>query len=176
MHSLSIDQRVALFTDTCRQHQLKITPQRVAIYRALIQSDQHPTADLMFRTVKKEFPNISFDTVNRTLSTFAAIGVVDVVEVFGGPKRFDPVTDGHHHLHCMACGQIIDFENERYSHLEVPDSIADTFKVISKRVVLQGFCNTCPSGPEVHPRGTNRAAGQPICQTQPKTNRPRRKR
>lgn len=101
MQNTAIDHRVQQFIETCRHHQLKITPQRVGIYRALIHSNQHPTADLMFRTVKEDFPNISFDTVNRTLLTFAGIGVVDVVEVFGGPKRFDPDITDHHHLHCL---------------------------------------------------------------------------
>ncbi|MEN8688765.1 MAG: Fur family transcriptional regulator [Desulfobacterales bacterium] len=143
MQNKEIAQRVQLFIENCRRHQLKITPQRVGIYRVLIQSQRHPTADLVFRVVKKEFPNISFDTVNRTLSTFAKIGVVDVVETFGGPKRFDPDITDHHHLHCMACGRIIDFEYEGYARLEVPKAIATTFKVISRRVVLKGLCDTC---------------------------------
>ena len=143
MQESDIDHRMQLFFETCRHHQLKITPQRVAIYQTLIQSDQHPTADLMFRTVKKKYPNISFDTINRTLLTFAEIGVVEVVEVFGGSKRFDPNINDHHHLHCVSCGKIIDFEFERYAHLEVPQAVARTFKVISRRVVLKGLCETC---------------------------------
>jgi Fur family transcriptional regulator, peroxide stress response regulator len=143
MQNKEMNRRVQLFIETCRRHQLKITPQRVAIYRVLIQSKQHPTTDLVFRAVKKEFPNISFDTVNRTLLTFADIGVVDVVEAFGGPKRFDPDTAAHHHLHCMACGRIIDFEYEGYARLDVPKAIASTFKVVSRRVVLKGLCEAC---------------------------------
>ncbi|MBR9985809.1 MAG: transcriptional repressor [Desulfosarcina sp.] len=143
MQNKEMAQRVRLFIETCRRHQLKITPQRVGIYRILIQSKRHPTADLVYRAVKKEFPNISFDTVNRALSTFAEIGVVEVVETFGGPKRFDPDIKDHHHLHCMACGRIIDFEYEGYARLEVPKAIASTFKVISRRVVLKGLCDTC---------------------------------
>ena len=143
MQNAVIDQPVQLFIETCRRRQLKITPQRVAIFRVLIQSKQHPTADLVYKAVKKAFPNISFDTVNRTLSTFADIGVVDVVETFGGPKRFDPDISNHHHLHCMACGRIIDFKHEGYARLEVPKAIAATFKVISRRVVLKGLCDTC---------------------------------
>ncbi len=143
MQNKEMSQHVRLFIETCRRHQLKITPQRVGIYRVLIQSKRHPTADLVFREAKKEFPNISFDTVNRTLSTFAEIGVVDVVETFGGPRRFDPDISDHHHLHCMACGRIIDFEYEGYARLEVPNAIASTFKVISRRVVLKGLCDTC---------------------------------
>jgi Fur family peroxide stress response transcriptional regulator len=143
MQTRAVNQRVQQFIEICRDHELKITPQRVAIYQALIQSNQHPTADMMFRLVRKDFPHISFDTVNRTLLTFAAIGVVDVVEVFGGPKRFDPDIEDHHHLHCTACGKIIDFKNDHYTDLEVPASITEMFKVISKRVVLKGLCADC---------------------------------
>jgi Fur family peroxide stress response transcriptional regulator len=143
MQKMEIEQRVQEFIATCRSHQLKITPQRVAIFRALIQTRQHPTADMTFRTIQKEFPNISFDTVNRTLLTFVDIGVLDIVEVFGGPKRFDTDVGIHHHLHCMACGRIIDFEYDDYTHLEVPPAIAGKFKVISKRVVLKGLCEAC---------------------------------
>ncbi len=143
MQKNTADSQIEQFIETCRQHRLKITPQRVATYRALVLSKQHPTADLMYRTIKKSFPNISFDTVYRTLLTLAEIGVVDVVEVFGGPKRFDPDVGDHHHLHCMACGKIIDFEYDRYPNLDVPQAIAGQFKVTGKRVVVKGYCETC---------------------------------
>lgn len=143
MQKRDMDRRVEHFIDTCRRHQLKITPQRVAIYRELMQSRQHPTANMIFNTIKLAFPNISFDTVNRTLMTFAEIGVVDVVEGFGAPKRFDPDTNAHHHLHCTACGRIIDFTYEGYAQLDVPEAISRSFTVTSMRVVLKGICEAC---------------------------------
>jgi len=143
MQTRAVNQRVQQFIEICRDHGLKITTQRVAIYEALIQSNQHPTVDMIYRLVKRDFPHISFDTVNRTLTTFADIGVVDVVEGFGGPKRFDPDIENHHHLHCTTCGKIIDFKNDRYTDLEIPASITKMFTVISKRVVLKGHCADC---------------------------------
>jgi Fur family peroxide stress response transcriptional regulator len=97
----------------------------------------------MYQTIRQTFPNISFDTVNRTLLTFARIGVVDVVETFGGPKRFDSDVGDHHHLHCTACGRIIDFTYDAYANLEIPESIAGRFTVTGKRVVLRGLCSDC---------------------------------
>ena len=143
MHNDTIDKYIESFIEKCHAHDLKVTPQRVAIYRELIQSTQHPTADRMFQTIRQTFPNISFDTVNRTLLTFARIGVVDVVETFGGPKRFDPDVGDHHHLHCIACGRIIDFTHDAYANLEIPASIASRFTVTGKRVVLRGLCDDC---------------------------------
>lgn len=131
------------FIETCQAHHLKITPQRIGIFRELIKSKTHPTADMMYQIVKKEFPNISYDTVNRTLLTFAEVGIVEVVEVFGGAKRFDTDITNHHHLHCISCGKIIDFFNNAYDHLDVPEEIGKNFTVVGKRVVLKGICKEC---------------------------------
>lgn len=131
------------FIETCKTHNLKVTPQRMAIYRELVDSTEHPTVDAMFQTVKKEYPNISYDTVSRTMLTFAEIGMVDLVEVYGGAKRFDPNVTNHHHLHCVSCGKILDFHNDEYNNLEIPDHVPQGFKVLTSRVVLKGICNKC---------------------------------
>ena len=129
--------------EKCRAHNLKVTPQRMAIYRELIDSKAHPTVDAMFQSVKKEFPNISYDTVSRTLLTFADIGIVDLVEVYGGAKRFDPNLTTHHHLHCVSCGEILDFKNDAYNDLKIPDNVPLGFTVLTSRVVLKGICEQC---------------------------------
>lgn len=133
---------ISPFIEKCKEHNLKVTPQRSAIYRKLIHSKEHPSADSMFQIIKKEFPNISFDTVNRTLLTFTEMGIVDVVEV-SGPRRFDPNKAKHHHLYCVRCGKIIDFYNEQYDDMKVPENIEQTFTILSKRVVLSGICEKC---------------------------------
>ena len=131
------------FIAKCQKHNLKVTPQRMAIYRELLKSKEHPTVDAMFQTVKKEFPNISYDTVSRTLQTFAEIGIADLVEVFGGPKRYDSNLTNHHHLHCVSCGKILDFQNVEYDNLNIPDKVQQHFTVHSSRVVLKGMCEKC---------------------------------
>ncbi len=105
--------------------------------------DTHPTADAIYQIVKGEYPNISFDTVNRTLLTFAEIGIVDIVEIFGGAKRFDSKVTTHHHLHCIRCGNVFDFYCRAYDNLKVPEEVCEQFQVVSKRVVLKGVCKTC---------------------------------
>ena len=145
MNQESAEQKTRAFVDLCHDHGLKVTPQRVTIYRLIVDLDTHPTADAIYRIVRKEYPNISFDTVNRTLQTFADIGLVDVVEVFGGAKRFDPNVDDHHHLHCIRCGHMLDFYNRTYDELDVPKEIQEKFTVLGKRVVLKGICKACGS-------------------------------
>ena len=122
---------------------LKITPQRTAIYNRLSRSKNHPSADLIFQEVKKLFPNISLDTVNRTLLTFSEIGIVDVVEGHGNPRRFDPDKKSHHHFYCIRCGGITDIYNKEYDNLKSVEEIEQSFIVLSKRVVINGICDKC---------------------------------
>ncbi|UCC40554.1 MAG: transcriptional repressor [Candidatus Aminicenantes bacterium] len=131
------------FIAHCKNSGLKITPQRCAVYSELIQSKNHPTADEMYQLVRKKFPNISYDTVNRTLLTFAEIGLVDVIKTKEGPRHFDAILDNHHHFHCVDCGRIIDFYSEEYDNLGIPNQIQDNFTVFTKRVVLNGLCKQC---------------------------------
>ena len=135
--------KIQKFNKICREHGLKVTPQRIAIYRELLNSATHPAADTIYQIVKKEYTNISFDTVNRTLLTFAKIGLVEVVETFGGAKRFDPNVTNHHHIHCTQCGKILDFYSRAYDNLAVSDEVYEQFQVVSKRAILKGVCREC---------------------------------
>lgn len=140
-----IDPRLQIdkFKDKCKHHKLKVTPQRIAIFRAIIQSSKHPTADEIFQTVREEFPNISYDTVNRTLLTFTQIGIADIVESYGGARRFDSNLEIHHHLHCIQCGKIIDFMDDDFDQIKIPQHVIEQFTVVTKRVVLGGICMAC---------------------------------
>jgi Fur family peroxide stress response transcriptional regulator len=131
------------FESLFKKHNLRITPQRVAIYMRVVESGAHPSADEVFKEIREEFPHISYDTVNRTLHTFSKIGIVDIVEGMGEPRRYDPCTKQHHHFHCIRCGKIIDFFDDDYDRLEVPERISHTHDVISTRVVLHGLCGKC---------------------------------
>ena len=84
------EEKLRSFESLCREHSLSITPQRVAIYKELISSEEHPSAVTIFNKVREYYSNISLDTVNRTLLTFHKIGLAKIVESTGEPKRFDP--------------------------------------------------------------------------------------
>jgi len=132
-----------IFCQRAKKNGLKITPQRTAIYQELLKAKDHPTADDIYKRIVKKIPNISFDTVNRTLLTFSKIGITNVVEGYGQPKRYDPDMDTHHHFRCTHCNKIIDFHNEDYDNLIVPQELQQQFAVFSKKVVLEGLCDLC---------------------------------
>ena len=140
------DEKLERFRETCRGRGLKITPQRIAIYRELIHSNQHPSASKVYEEVSKIFPNISLDTVSRTLMTFSEIDIACVVEFSGEAKRFDPNLEPHHHFRCIQCGHIIDFHNGDYDAIEVPAELQTKYTILGKRVCLEGICDRCKTG------------------------------
>ena len=131
------------FEELCRAAGLKVTPQRVAVYKALAGTKEHPSADTVFRQVRKELPRVSFDTVNRTLNTLTKIGAAFIVEGSGDVKRFDGNLEGHQHFKCIKCKRIIDFHHTPFDSIELPESVEDDFTVLRKTVLIEGLCDRC---------------------------------
>ena len=131
------------FRDRCKQYDLNITPQRAVIYEELLESKDHPCVENVFDRVKNALPNISLDTVYRTLSIFAEMGVVNVVEGYGESKRYDPDVNTHHHFRCRNCNKIVDFSNKGYDNLKIPREFRRKFNVTNVKVILEGICERC---------------------------------
>ena len=138
-----LKEKLDAFRAGCRQVGLKVTPQRMAVYKALIESKEHPSADMLYRKVTKIFPHISLDTVNRTLLTLAEIGAAFVVEGSGDVKRFDGNLKSHQHFKCIKCKRIIDFHYKPFDNIQVPADIAEKFMVLRKTVYFEGVCDLC---------------------------------
>ena len=90
-------------------------------------------------------PNISLDTVNRTLLTLTRIGVAFVVEGSGDVKRFDAGLEKHQHFKCNKCKKIIDFHHKPFDDIPVPKNISRKFTVLRQTVYLEGICDSCKS-------------------------------
>ena len=131
------------FYDKCAENGLKITPQRSLIFDELSKATDHPTADAIYKRVRKTLSNISFDTVYRTLLSFTETGIVNLVQGTGEQKRFEPNLHQHHHFRCIKCYAIYDFENDAYNDLAVPAAVQRQGVIINKRVVLEGICLKC---------------------------------
>ncbi len=138
-----LDEKTRWFEDRCREIGLKVTPQRVAIYKELLRTDEHPSAETLCKKVRRQFPNISLDTVNRTLLTLAEIGAAFVVEGSGEPRRFDAGPQSHQHFKCVKCKRIIDFHYKPFDNIPVPKTLTKRFTVLRKTVYFEGVCDLC---------------------------------
>ena len=138
-----IEERMNAFQTRCREAGLKVTPQRMAVYKALVETTEHPSAEVVFRKVRRTFPSISLDTVNRTLLTLSEMGAAFVVEGSGEAKRFDANLDTHQHFKCIRCRKIMDFHHEPFDRIDIPESLARRFTVLRKSVYIEGLCDRC---------------------------------
>jgi Fur family peroxide stress response transcriptional regulator len=143
--SMELDKKIRWLRDRCREVGLKITPQRVAIYRELLETDEHPSAERLHEKIRKKLPNISLDTVNRTLLTLSEIGAAYVVEGTGDAKRFDGGLDKHQHFKCIKCKRIIDFHHKPFDNIKLPKEISEKYTVLRKTVYFEGICDLCKS-------------------------------
>jgi len=145
MKSIVSDKKEMLkaFRQKCRRNNLSLTPQRLAIYSILTESYNHPTAEDIFHCVRETFPDISIDTVYRTLAIFSDIGIIDIVEGYGEAKRYDPDIEPHHHFRCKRCNAIVDFHEKDYNKLKAPGMIQKKYHVTNIKVVVEGLCDKC---------------------------------
>lgn len=126
-----------------RRHAVRLTRQRAAIYTALVSTTSHPTADDLYRTVKRHHPMISRNTVYYTLGVLREAGLVQEVNVGHEVARFDGNVTVHHHLICVGCRQIVDVMDEGLNRLAVSSEQASGFRILGHRVEFHGYCPAC---------------------------------
>ncbi len=146
---LSMDQ----FIQVCREKGLNVTYQRMIIYKYLMQSKDHPTAEEIYRKVKEEYPSISLATVYKTLETLAEHQVITKVTALHDLARYDADTSPHHHLVCIYCRRVQDIYNEELNKLPIELDKIEDFTVQRYRIEFEGICKNC----EVNLRKRQRA-------------------
>jgi Fur family peroxide stress response transcriptional regulator len=127
-----------------RKKNLKITPQRLEILRALMQIPDHPSAETIYQKVKRRYPAVSVATVYKTLETLVEIGEIRVALVSQGKTRYDMRMDRHHHFLCSQCGAVTDVDmNLNCLETCVPETMGHSYRVLRSEVVFHGICPHC---------------------------------
>lgn len=122
---------------------IKLTPQRLEIFRELASSETHPDAEAVFRAVQQRMPMVSLDTVYRTLWLLRDLGLVKTLGPNRDVVRFDVNIDRHHHYVCVRCGLVRDFESEDFDALRIPRAVQGFGSVVDAQVEVRGLCSTC---------------------------------
>lgn len=96
---------------------LKVTPQRIAVFDALFQNKNHPSADDIREFVRKSYPNLAIGTIYNVLEIFCKKGILKKVKTDRDFIRYDIEQNRHHHLYCDECDYIEDYYNEELDEL-----------------------------------------------------------
>lgn len=138
-----IARRMARFQASARDRGVKLTPQRLEIFREVASSLEHPDAETVYLAVHARMPTVSLDTVYRTLWMLTDLGLVSTLGVRRESVRFDANPRKHHHYICVECGLTRDFEADALHTQRLPDSVKMLGSVLSTHVEVRGICEAC---------------------------------
>lgn len=124
--------------DVFRQKGIKATPQRIAVYKFLVENRIHPDVETVYSSVVKEHPSFSKTTVYNSLQVLAECGLLIPVKIDNEKIRYDADTSFHGHFRCENCGKIFDFKcnDEKVSGI-------DGFEIRQRDVYYSGLCSCC---------------------------------
>jgi len=122
----------------------RATRQRKLIYDILRTSDDHLDVETLYRKARDIDSRVSLSTVYRTISLLKESNLVDEL-IFDEDRRCYEFkkTAGHHHIRCMSCGEIIEFESTCVN--KIKDKLAETvgYQVDGVRITVTGYCPNC---------------------------------
>jgi Fe2+ or Zn2+ uptake regulation protein len=127
----------------------RTTSQRSLLLDLLKQADGHLDADELFRRAKLKEPHISLSTVYRNLRLFKDLGVITERHFTEEHHHYEvkPKSD-HHHLICLGCGQITEFNSEQIAKISKEIGLKHDFKVTGSDLHIEGYCPHCRQSEE----------------------------
>jgi Fur family peroxide stress response transcriptional regulator len=145
--NFSVADKMKNFEKLCREQGVPLTVQRRVVLETLAGRVDHPTADQIFEDVTHLLPDLSRTTVYRVLETLVQLGVIHKAQHLGSAARYDPNTEHHHHLSCLGCHKVVDFELEEklFDQIRIPKSSSKDFEITDYSVLFRGYCAECAS-------------------------------
>ncbi len=134
----------------------RITLAREVILNLLSKTEEHLSAEDIYRRIHAKHPNIGLTTIYRTLDVLANLGLVYRFD-FGDKRARYELAEGpkgahhHHHLVCTGCNRVIDytdFIDDEVSLLRETEkglSQKYNFKINNHLIQFYGLCGNCQS-------------------------------
>jgi Fur family transcriptional regulator, stress-responsive regulator len=129
--------------EVLRRHGLQVTPQRLAVLRAV--SDRaHSTADDIYAVVRADIGAISRQAVYDALAALADKGLLRRIQPAGSPARYENrVGDNHHHLICRTCSRMVDVDCAVGDTPCLTAADDSGYEIDEAEVVYWGRCPEC---------------------------------
>lgn len=115
--------------------------QRELIYEALMHTDQHPTAEMIYQWLKPTNPNLSLGTVYRNLNLLADEGAA--VRMAFPVERYDANVEPHAHFRCQVCGGVFDLDLPYNKELDHKALLASGHDIKAHELIFHGICADC---------------------------------
>ncbi|MGL5151496.1 MAG: Fur family transcriptional regulator [Clostridium sp.] len=130
-------------TQIFKEKKLKLTPQRLAVYKYLMNTCEHPSAETIYKAIQVDYPTMSLATVYKALKTLVEVGLIQEINVGEGNFRYDGNASNHPHVQCITCGKVDDIFDLNLSHLNAEAEKHSKYTIISNKVYFYGICESC---------------------------------
>jgi len=122
----------------------RLTSQRSVIMDIIQRSDKHLDANEIFHRAATKIPRLSLATVYRTLNKLKELGIIEELSFHNDHHHYEAKSDReHHHLVCLDCGKITEFQYPLSKHISGKVAEAKGFKIIDTEVRISGYCSKC---------------------------------
>jgi Fur family peroxide stress response transcriptional regulator len=138
--------RLSALLGKLKAHGYRLTPQRLAIFKILVASDNHPSVEQIHAQLTADFPTMALATVYKTITLLKEEGELLELGFAGESSRYDGAKPyPHAHLICVSCHKIIDPDIPTFG--EVPQELAQKYgyQIVNQRVDYFGICPDCQS-------------------------------
>jgi Fur family peroxide stress response transcriptional regulator len=141
---LPAQQRLGQMLLKLKDHDFRITPQRLAVLKVLAASDGHPSVDRIYDTVRAQFPTTSIATIYKTVALLKQENEVLEISFPDGSNRYDGNKPyPHPHLICTRCKKIIDPDLSSLEDLAKEVANETGFQITNHRLDFFGLCSEC---------------------------------
>lgn len=126
----------------------KLTTQRRLILKILLENlHDHPSAEEIYQLVRDQNPRVGLATVYRTLELFCELGILHELNFDNNCRRYELEQGDHHHHHliCLKCNKIVEFNDYILKDLEGDIQSRYDFDVVDHRIKFYGYCSDCKS-------------------------------
>ncbi len=128
----------------------KMTPQREEILKIFVEHSDyhHMSAEDVYGILQQRESEIGLATVYRALDLLSELGILVKMEFGDGCARYelntaDPNVHHHHHLICVKCRKVIEFEEDLLDDLEADIAEKSGFQILNHEVKFFGYCKDC---------------------------------
>lgn len=121
--------------------QRRYSRQRELIYNCVRNTTEHPTADMVYRWLLPDNPNLSRGTVYRNLKLLAEEGKLKLLHF--PVERYDAQIMEHPHFYCTQCGCVSDLDLQYDGQLDQRAEKECGVTVEWHDLVFYGTCQLC---------------------------------
>lgn len=122
---------------------MRYSKQRDEILNIVLNSNEHPTARMVYEKARYIIPNISLGTVYRNLNVLSELGEIKKILTYDGDDRFDKTLTNHNHIHCINCGMVFDISPNLINIYYDKINKETGFKVTECNFNIKGICQNC---------------------------------